>query len=175
MFRGLASPIGREIGLARQLINRRFLILATVGYVGVCFLLWRPLPLALPMPARFASLGLGALLYFPGLALYLWGMRSLGRAFMVSSVFGVRLLDGQSLITHGPYAFSRHPMYLGLIAAGLGGLLIFQTWATVFFFLSMLSLILRARREEQALAQTFGQEWEAYARRVPGWFPRIQR
>jgi len=38
-----------------------------------------------------------------------------------------------------------------------------------------LGLVLRARREEQALADEFGEQWEEYCRRVPGWIPRILR
>jgi protein-S-isoprenylcysteine O-methyltransferase Ste14 len=38
----------------------------------------------------------------------------------------------------------------------------------------MLGLIIRARKEEQALAQVFGRQWEMYQKHVPGWFPRLE-
>jgi protein-S-isoprenylcysteine O-methyltransferase Ste14 len=36
-------------------------------------------------------------------------------------------------------------------------------------------LILRARREEQALAAEFGAEWDAYCHMVPAWIPRFRK
>jgi protein-S-isoprenylcysteine O-methyltransferase Ste14 len=79
------------------------------------------------------------------------------------------------LITHGPFALVRHPLYLGLQIAALGGFLVYRTWTFVFVAASFLSLVVRARREEQALAAEFGQEWDAYCQRVPGWIPHLRR
>lgn len=36
-------------------------------------------------------------------------------------------------------------------------------------------LMLRARREEQALAAEFGERWQAYKRRVPPFLPFIRK
>jgi protein-S-isoprenylcysteine O-methyltransferase Ste14 len=121
-----------------------------------------------------AALMLGSLLYFPGMALVLWGRLSLGQWYNVSSGFGVQLYEDQRLITHGPYAYVRHPMYLGLVLAAVGGLLVYRTW-TVAFLLSnaLMVLLVRGRREEQALAAEFGEQWQEYCRRVPFVIPRI--
>jgi protein-S-isoprenylcysteine O-methyltransferase Ste14 len=35
----------------------------------------------------------------------------------------------------------------------------------------MFGLVVRARREEQALADLLGMEWLAYSRKVPAWLP----
>jgi protein-S-isoprenylcysteine O-methyltransferase Ste14 len=64
-------------------------------------------------------------------------------------------------------------MYLAVIAAGMGGCLLYRTWAALAFAVIMLGLVIRARREEKVLAETFGPEWTAYASRVPAWFPRL--
>jgi len=32
---------------------------------------------------------------------------------------------------------------------------------------------MRAKREEQALATEFGEQWETYCQQVPAWIPRI--
>ena len=176
MARGLRRPRGRATGRARQALGWPFYLLIGVPYFGLCFLLWRPLPLALPAPARAAALALGTLLCFPGLALYLWARRALGEMYNVSSgLFGVQLYANHRLVTHGPFAIVRHPMYLGIVVASLGGLLIYRTWTLVFVAVSFLGLIVRARREERALAAEFGEEWEAYRQRVPGWVPRAWR
>ena len=175
LFRGQSRPAGRETGVAHRWLHWPFLVLATVVYIGICVLLWRPLPLVLSSPARLVTLILGTLLYFPALALYLWGLRTLGEMFDASSGFGVRLRASHRLITRGPYAFMRHPMYLAVILAGLGALLIYKTWAMAFFASNMFGLIYRARGEEQALVAEFPEEWAAYCRRVPAWLPRLQK
>jgi len=150
-------------------------LLIGVFYFGFCLVIWRPLPLALSLPARIAALVLGTLLYFPGLALVLWGRLALGRLYDVSSGFGAQLYANHRLVTHGPFAFVRHPMYLGLLVAALGGLLIYRVWTLVFLVVNFLGLVFRARREEQILAIEFGEQWEAYCQRVPGWIPRLWR
>jgi len=175
MVRGLRRPRGRTTGLARKVLRLPAYFLIGVVFFGPCFLLWRPLPLAFSVPARAVALALGALLYFPGLALYLWARLTLGEMYYVSSSVGAQLYADHRLVTHGPFAFVRHPMYAGIILASTGGLLIYRTWTLVFTTVSFLGLALRARREEQALAAEFGEQWEGYYQRVPGWIPRILR
>ncbi len=173
--RGLRRPLGRTTGWARKVLRLPFYVLVGVAYFGFCFLLWRPFPLTLPPSIRIVTLALGALFYFPGLALWLWGWRTLGEMFNVSSGFGAQLYDDQRLITRGPFAVVRHPMYLGLLIAAFGAIMVYQTWTTVFVTLNFLGLVVRARREEQILAAEFGEQWEAYCRNVPAWIPRFRR
>jgi len=61
----------------------------------------------------------------------------------------------------------RHPMCLAVITVGIGGLLIYYTWAMLVFAITMFGLTIRARGEEQALASKFGATREVYCRRVP--------
>jgi len=172
MFRGLDRPLGRKVGQPGRIMHAPTYLAIGIPYFGLCALLWRPLPLTLSRPVRLAALMLGALLYFPGLALVLWGRLTLGEMYNVSSSFGAQLYADQRLVTRGPYALVRHPMYLGILVASFGGLLLYRTWTLVFMTLNFLALIVRARREEQALAAEFGEQWEAYCRRVPAWIPR---
>jgi protein-S-isoprenylcysteine O-methyltransferase Ste14 len=169
--RGLHRPRGRTTGLARTVLRGPAYLAIGAGYSGLCFKLWRPIPLALPKVTQGVALLLGSLLYFPGLALVLWGRVVLGEMYNVSSGFGVQLYSGHRLITHGPYTIVRHPMYVGILLAGLGGLLIYRTWTFMVVVATFVGLIRRARREEQALAAEFGEEWAAYRRSVPAWIP----
>ncbi|MFQ6101045.1 MAG: methyltransferase family protein [Anaerolineae bacterium] len=175
IVRGLHRPRGRSTGLAWKVLTLPAYLLIGVGFFGACYLLWRPLPLPLSASARLVALIVGALLLFPGLALVFWGRVALGEMYNVSSSVGAQLYADHRLVTHGPFAIVRHPMYAGLIVASAGGLLTYRTWTLLFTTVSFLGLVLRARREEQALAAEFGEEWEAYRRRVPGWIPRILR
>ncbi len=172
MLRSVGRPAGRQTGAGARFLRVPFLALGTLLFVAAMAWLWRPLPLALPAAVRLATLALGALLYFPALGLYLWGLLTLGAMFAPSTGFGVRLHAGHRLITAGPYALVRHPMYLAVITAGIGGLLLYRTWAMLLFAIAMFGLTVRARREEEALAAEFGAAWEAYCRHVPAWLPR---
>ncbi len=173
--RSMARPVGRVSGPGHRFLRWPILLAGTVIFIALGVLLWKPLPLILSASARIASLLLGSLIYFPSLAVYLWGYRTLGPMFGASSGFGVRLQASHQLVTDGPYRHVRHPMYLAVILAGWGGLLMYRTWAMLAFVTCMLGLGIRARREEQVLAEEFGEEWAAYARRIPTWIPRLRR
>ena len=175
MFKSFRQPGGREERGARLALRPPLLLAATILFVWVGALLWSPLPMQAQSWLRVILLSVGVLLFFGGLALYLWGMRSLGRLFGPSSGFGVRLQATHRLVTTGPYAHVRHPMYLAVFAAAIGSLLLYRTWATLGFAIIMFGLVVRARREESLLAQEFGAEWEAYASQVPPWLPRLSR
>ncbi len=174
LWRGLRRPAGRATGHTAAWLRRpAFYLLASAGYFGICALLWRPLPLSPSGAVEGLLLLLGALLYFPGLALIIWGRLVLGRMYFVSTTGGAQLFADHELITRGPYAWVRHPMYLGLTLVGFGGILLYRTWTWILVALNFPALIVRARREEQALTAEFGAAWQAYCRRVPGWLPRL--
>ncbi len=174
--RGLRRPRGRTTGRAARILRLSTYILISIPYFGACFFMWRPLRVTLSLPVRLLALILGALLYFPSMALVLWGRLTLGEMYNVSSGFGVQLYADHRLITRGPYGYVRHPMYLGLLLASLGGLLLYRTWTLVFLLSNALAVIaFRGRREEQALAAEFGEQWQEYCRRVPFLIPCVQR
>jgi protein-S-isoprenylcysteine O-methyltransferase Ste14 len=166
---------GRSSGAAAQLLRWPIMLTLTTGYVLVGIALWRPLPITLSPGIHLSILAVGSMLYFPGIALYLWGYWTLGRMFGISSGFGATLYQDHQLIRGGPYHFIRHPMYLAVILAAFGALLIFRTWAMVLFSVSSLVVIFRARKEEDLLAEEFGEEWNRYRRNVPGWSPAFRK
>ncbi len=170
----LQRPSREEAGASRYL-RWPVLLPATALFLGVGFVLWRPLPLLLSTAIRLAVLLLGMSIFLAGLGLYLWGMATLGAMFAPSTGFGVRLQAEHRLVTSGPFSRVRHPMYLAVILSFFGGLLVFRTWTMLVFFVGMFGLILRARREEALLAAEFGEAWHAWARDVPAWFPRLKR
>jgi protein-S-isoprenylcysteine O-methyltransferase Ste14 len=159
---------GRAAGWLR---SAAFYLLATALFLALSAIFWRPLPLKLSSSIRSLALVVGALIYFPGLAFLLWGRVTLGKMYFVSTAFGAQLYADHQLVTRGPFAIVRHPMYLGLIASAMGSLLLYQTWTTAAFALFAPFILFRARREEQALAAEFGKEWRAYCCRVPAFFP----
>jgi protein-S-isoprenylcysteine O-methyltransferase Ste14 len=166
-------PTGTTTGAAPRLLRTRYLVAAMAIFVLAGFFLWTPLPFEPPWLLHLALISLGAFLLFPSLGLYIWGLVSLGENFNASTGFGVRLVRSHRLVTSGPYACIRHPMYLAVILAGWAGLMLYLTWSMLVFAVMMLGLVVRARREEQALAQEFGQAWQEYCNAVPGWLPHL--
>ena len=117
----------------------------------------------------------GTLLYFTGLAFLLWGRLVLGKNYFVSTGFSAQLFEGHELVTRGPFAIVRHPMYFGMFIMALGSLLLHHTWTTVYFACFAPLMILRARREELVLAEEFGEKWQDYCRKVPAFLPHFRR
>jgi protein-S-isoprenylcysteine O-methyltransferase Ste14 len=176
ILRGTRRPPGQTSGrYANWLRSPFFYLLDTLLFIGLGMLLWRPLPFELAPGMRLAALAIGALIFFPGLSLVLWGRLALGKNYFVSTGFGAQLFAGHQLVTSGPFAIVRHPMYLGLILAALGGLLLYQTWTMVAFLVFAPFTLLRARREEKVLSAVFGEQWREYCKRVPAFLPRLKR
>ena len=78
----------------------------------------------------------------------------------------------QELATSGPYAYVRHPQYLGFILIMGGFLLQWPTLVTAAMFPILVTMYARLARSEEreALAQ-FGAAFERYAERTPRFFP----
>jgi protein-S-isoprenylcysteine O-methyltransferase Ste14 len=76
-----------------------------------------------------------------------------------------------ALITDGPFAWSRNPLYLShtLLTAGIG-VAAHTLWPILFAPLALLAARrLAVAREEAHLEAKFGDAWRAYAARVPRW------
>ncbi|NIN65496.1 MAG: hypothetical protein GTO63_12530 [Anaerolineae bacterium] len=80
-----------------------------------------------------------------------------------------------TLVTTGPYAFVRHPYYLGWIIAFLGlSIGLMSLWGLVATPLLMVpTAIAHASREEEALERMFGEEWKEHVARTSFLFPPI--
>ena len=77
-----------------------------------------------------------------------------------------------SLATGGPYAWLRHPQYLGFLLVMSGWLLQWPTIPTLLMFPVLAYVYARlARSEEREVAAAFGAEWSAYAARVHPYRP----
>jgi hypothetical protein len=76
------------------------------------------------------------------------------------------------LITTGPYALTRNPMYMGhaIFTAGLA-LTTRSPFALLLCIYHGWYLHQRALQDEQALSERFGEEYAAYRARTPLWLP----
>jgi protein-S-isoprenylcysteine O-methyltransferase Ste14 len=146
-----------------------------VGWFGVAALAWRPLPVRPNQAARWTLLTGGLGLYLVGMGLAVAGRLALGSSYRPSSSLGATLAPEHRLVTTGPFAVVRHPMYVGLALAAVGAMAVYRTWSTLLFVLQLPVLEVRARREDELLARAFNGQWSRYAARVPAWLPRIPR
>ena len=75
-----------------------------------------------------------------------------------------------ALVTDGPNAVTRNPMYAGMALVLVGsGLLSGRPWTALAAGGLLATLTPQVEREEAALAGLFGEEWTAYSRRVRRW------
>lgn len=176
IWRGTQRQAGRTTGLnGGWLRSPWFFLTSALLFFGICFFGWIPLRWTISPQTRVCALVIGSLLYFPGMLFALWGRLALGENYYVSTGFGAQLFEGHQLVTSGPFAIVRNPMYSGFIVAAIGALLIYSTWMTLIFACLSPLTSLRARREEVVLSAEFGEQWTQYCKRVPAFFPRLKR
>jgi protein-S-isoprenylcysteine O-methyltransferase Ste14 len=176
VWRGTQRKAGRTTGKTGHFLRSFwFYLVSVVLFFSIAFLGWTTLPWTLTGQARLWLLVFGVLCYFPGMLFALWARLALGKNYFVSTGFGAQLFEDHQLVTHGPFAIVRHPMYAGLILASIGALFIYGTWTTLYFALFAPFTLVRAWREEQALSAEFGEKWQEYCRRVPMIFPLLRK
>ena len=100
----------------------------------------------------------------------------IGGFFLISRAWYV-LYEAQrkrALATTGPYAYVRHPQYVGFISVMFGFLLQWPTILTLAMFPVLVWMYVRlAREEERAALAEFGDAYRKYAENVPGFIPRL--
>jgi len=124
-----------------------------------------------PSAAAIARTSLVVLLLAASVWLMLAAVRTLGRQWSLTA----RVLETHRLVTEGPYRFVRHPIYtamLGMLLAtgvAMTGLVAIAVAVVVY----VLGTYLRIGVEERLLRESFGAEYDAYARRVGAFVPRL--
>ena len=99
-----------------------------------------------------------------------WVFKTIGKA----GAKYVITFDDQELVTTGPYARVRHPMYTGSFAWAFTVLLFTDHWGVGGCFLALLFFVVvfRLRSEEEALIEHFGDDYREYMARTGRFWPR---
>ncbi|MBI5427027.1 MAG: isoprenylcysteine carboxylmethyltransferase family protein [Nitrospinae bacterium] len=127
-----------------------------------------PLVVAYVLPKHFGFGSrplayLGFAVGISGLCLWILAMAQLGR--------GLAVLPGDTkdrLVTRGVYKFVRHPIYVGIVLTLLG---LFLACGSVFGLVYLVAVVVplnlvRARLEDKALLERFGDSYRAYRQRT---------
>jgi len=128
-------------------------------------LAWAAVPL--PASVRWAGAGLG----LAALALFVWAHRSLGANYS----WLLRVREQHTLITHGPYRWTRHPMYTAFYLLHIAVALLSANAFIGLTWLGGLTLVLagRVREEEAMLTGAFGTDYVRYMERTGRFLPRL--
>ena len=83
----------------------------------------------------------------------------------------------RELAVSGPYAFTRNPLYLGSFVVGIGGAVAGGRLWFGLFFVAFFAWMYGGTmtRENDALAQRFGDRYRHYRKSVPAFLPRRPR
>ncbi len=120
---------------------------------------------------RTYTLGItGVALTWIGIAIALWARWHLGQYWSAR----ITLKEDHKLISTGPYAYFRHPIYSGLDLAALGGALAIDEWRCVAgVCLIVAGYWIKARKEESMLTAQFGEAFKEHCRHTGFLIPKF--
>lgn len=159
----------------RRIGNRAFLVALPVWIVlGGAVVMMRGMILAQRIDRNALTWIFGASL----IVLAVWMNRQVHRVFSLRRLAGLpeihRERPNGGVVRGGIYARVRHPRYMGFILTFLGLALV--TGAVGIFLLAFVTILLYlivAPLEERELRDSYGAEYDAYARAVPRFLPYL--
>jgi protein-S-isoprenylcysteine O-methyltransferase Ste14 len=151
------------IGFALQMLGLAFVWFARRPIFTPIAETGKPLEILLAAVAIAASIS--------SVWIMLAAIRVLGKQWSLTA----RVLEGHKLITSGPYAMVRHPIYTALLSMTLATGLAQSNWLALLIaiLVYLTGTMIRIKSEEKLLKETFGTEYEEFARRVPALIPHL--
>jgi len=169
------GAMSRKVKVTERSESAPSRLIRMVSMACAMALLWLP---HVPLPwleKRFLPLSawcfwIGAAITAGGLLFSIWGRRYLGSNWSQS----VTVKEGHELITSGPYALVRHPIYTGLLLGFLGCAVALGEWRGLVAVALVFAVLWRKLRlEEKWMCAHFGEPYEAYSQRVAALLPHI--
>ena len=121
----------------------------------------------LPSWLRWAGFFLGLIM----LAFWTWTQITLDTQWSAQ----LQLTKNHHLITTGPYAYVRHPLYMGVFGWCIALVLLTANWIFLAVCgLSIAGLIWRIPKEERMMLEAFGDEYKQYMAHTGRFLPRFK-
>ncbi|HUZ92754.1 MAG TPA: isoprenylcysteine carboxylmethyltransferase family protein [Candidatus Paceibacterota bacterium] len=121
------------------------------------------------IPAHILPGVIGDVLCAAGVAFAIWARIYLGRNWGMP----MTLREGHELVTSGPYAWVRHPIYTGFLLAVLGSAFADGSVWLVSLVLSGIYFVYSAKTEEKTMIEQFPDEYPGYMKRTKMLIPFI--
>jgi protein-S-isoprenylcysteine O-methyltransferase Ste14 len=114
-----------------------------------------------------ASVGVAACTL--GIGIAIWGRTYIGRNWGMP----MSLREGHELVTTGPYAFVRHPIYTGILVAAVGTTLV-QSFPWILLLTAFSAyFVYAAKAEERSMTRQFPNEYPNYMNRTKMLIPFV--
>jgi protein-S-isoprenylcysteine O-methyltransferase Ste14 len=126
---------------------------------------WIPRPTPFPYDVQVIGVGLTAL----GIGFAIWARMTLGSNWGMP----MTLREKPELVTGGPYAFVRHPIYTGITFAMLGTALTVGAWYFLVLAVAFGYFLISTAQEEKDMVQHFPDAYPAYKARTKRLIPFV--
>ncbi len=107
--------------------------------------------------------GFGVAICALGVGFAIWARTHLGRSWGMP----MSVREGSELVTRGPYAFVRHPIYTGILLAILGTAMVrWSVWSAVMLPVVFVYCVYAAKSEERSMTTRFPNQYPDYMNRT---------
>jgi protein-S-isoprenylcysteine O-methyltransferase len=131
----------------------------TQGWLGLRF-----------VPDEYSIAFTGFVLTVAGCLFAIWARLTIGRNWSGRAT----VKADHQLVTSGPYAVARHPIYTGLLLAVAGTALAEGEWHGILaLIVIVLALMIKMSQEERLMMQAFPAAYPAYRERVKALIPGV--
>ncbi len=154
----------------RQIFGIPFYLGVLVWTFAPRYMAWSEL--GLPPWLRWAGLALGGFAVFWNA----WSHKTLSQKLGADFNPALRLLEVPALVQEGPYAETRHPIYLAFLLMQIAVLLITSNWLIGGCGLAIIIavIVIRIPEEERLLTAQFGDAYRDYVRRTGALLPKLR-
>jgi protein-S-isoprenylcysteine O-methyltransferase Ste14 len=168
----LAFSAGR-VRIKKAIAIRAYL-LESCGILPAALLVFWPKTHFSILASRFENdftiEAVGFVIAIAGLAFAAWSRNVLGRNWSARAL----IRTNHELVTFGPYAYLRHPLYTGLLVALAGSALVSGEYGALLGWILLVGIFaIKARREEHLLESEFGALYSTYRKATGFLLPRI--
>lgn len=111
---------------------------------------------------------IGAMLTLAGILYAVWARVHLGKNWSGAPA----LKEEHELVTSGPYASVRHPIYTGMLVAIFGSSLASPVWFIIFIAIAVM-FVRRVYVEETLMMKTFPEQYPKYKKRTWALIPWV--